>query len=248
MAIADETHLVVEVHNDLSSDEMTVEVLNTDVLPENVINKRILIYHTHTYEAYQQEEGNTYTALEKWRTKDDAHNVIAVGRALSTSLQSLGFSVTHETTAFEPPTMNDAYERSLLMLEERQKAGEEYDLYIDLHRDAIASDSSIKRTVCVGETNIARFMVLIGQGTTGGYEEKPDWLTNKTYADKITKSLNEQVSGLARDVKIKTGRFNQHVDDCCILVECGTNWNTLQEVINGVPYLAQAIHDALITK
>ena len=88
-------------------------------------------------------------------------------------------------------------------------------------------------------------MVLIGQGTTGGYAEKPDWLMNKRIADQITASLNTQIDGLARDVKVKTGRFNQHVDDCCVLIECGTNWNTLQEVLNGIPYLAQAIKDAI---
>ena len=163
-------------------------------------------------------------------------------------MQALGFDVTHDVTAYEPPTMNDAYDRSLQMLETRQQAGEDYNLYIDLHRDALASNATIKRTVSVGETELARFMVLIGQGTTGGYEEKPNWTINKTFADRITASLNTQIDGLARDVKIKTGRFNQHVADCCILIECGTNWNTLQEVINGVPYLAQAIKDALKTE
>ena len=244
-AFADETDLVVQVHSNQPAEELLVEVLKPENETEQMAPRRILIYHTHTYEAYQQDEKDAYAQLEKWRTKDEKHNVIAVGRALCAGLEAIGFEVTHDTTAFEPPTMNDAYARSLTMLEARKQAGEQYDLYIDLHRDAIASSSAIKRTVSVGGTEIARFMVLIGQGTTGGYAEKPDWLTNKHIADQITASLNTQIDGLARDVKVKTGRFNQHVDDCCVLIECGTNWNTLQEVLNGIPYLAQAIKDAL---
>ena len=244
-AFADETDLVVQVHSNQPAEELLVEVLKSENEAEQMAPRRILIYHTHTYEAYQQDEKDAYAQLEKWRTKDEKHNVIAVGRALCAGLEAIGFEVTHDTTAFEPPTMNDAYARSLTMLEARKNAGEQYDLYIDLHRDAIASSSTIKRTVSVGGTEIARFMVLIGQGTTGGYAEKPDWLMNKRIADQITASLNTQIDGLARDVKVKTGRFNQHVDDCCVLIECGTNWNTLQEVLNGIPYLAQAIKDAI---
>lgn len=125
------------------------------------------------------------------------------------------------------------------------QSGEQYDLYIDLHRDAIASTSTIKRTVNIGGEDVARFMVLIGKGTTGGYSQTPDWEANLVYADRITESLNRQCVNLARDVKIKTGRFNQHVAEGCVLIECGMNTNTLDEVLAGIPYLAQAIADAL---
>ena len=239
-AVAEEEGFSDQVSSDISDTDLKVEILKPEAEVQ-AVKKRILIYHTHTYEAYQQDPEKPYTQLEKWRTKDETHNIVAVGRALSASLEALGFAVTHDTTAFEPPTLTEAYARSLSMLEKRQQGGEYYDLYIDLHRDAIASTTSIRRTVGIGDTQIARFMVLVGQGTTGGYAEKPDWQANKQIADSITQTLNEQIEGLARDVKIKTGRFNQHIDDCCILIECGTNWNTLEEVLNGIPYLAQAI-------
>ena len=131
------------------------------------------------------------------------------------------------------------------MLENRSERGETFDLYIDLHRDAIASTSTIKRTVNIGGIDVARFMVLVGKGTTGGYDEKPNWEANLVIAQRITDHLNAQCSSLARDVKIKTGRFNQHIADCCILIECGMNSNTLEEVLAGVPYLASAIAETL---
>ncbi len=223
----------------------TIEVIRDIPKEENVAQKSILIYHTHTYEAYEQVESAPYKQTEKWRTTDESHNMISVGKALSQNLRSLGFTVVHDTTAFEPPNLEDAYDRSLAMLEKRKAAGEVYDLYIDLHRDAIPSASTIRRTVVIEGIEVARFMVLVGKGTTGGYAETPDWESNQEIAQAITRHLNDQCDHLARDVKVKTGRFNQHISDCCILIECGMNLNTLEQVIAGVPYLAQAIADTL---
>lgn len=205
---------------------------------------RILIYHTHTWEAYTQDKDAPYQETETWRTKDEHYNVVAVGEALAAQLTALGYEVEHDTTAFEPPNLDTAYARSLTMLERRSTAGESYDLYVDLHRDAVASTSNIRRTVNIGGEEVGRFMVLVGRGTTGGYAEKPDFEQNYALAREITACLNAQCDGLARDVKVRTGRFNQHVG-LCVLIECGTNQNTLQEVLSGVPYLAEAIREAL---
>ena len=224
---------------------MQVEVVRVTPQPASSAGKRVLIYHTHTWEAYEQSPESPYRETEKWRTMDNTCNVVAVGAALAADLRALGLIVVHDTTAFEPPNLDDAYARSLAMLEQRTAAGEQYDLYIDLHRDAIASTSSIKKTVLIGGEEAARFMVLVGKGTTGGYADKPDWEANQAIARRITSSLNGQCNGLARDVKVKTGRFNQHIAPCCVLIECGMNTNTLEQVLCGVPYLAQAIADAL---
>ncbi len=225
---------------------LRVEVIRDTPVPVPQQGMRVLIYHTHTWEAYTQTADDPYTETEKWRTKDEKHNIVAVGAALANSLRALGCYVVHDTTAFEPPNLDDAYERSLAMLEERRANGEVYDLYLDVHRDAISSQSTIKRTVSIGGEDVARFMVLVGKGTSSAYAEKPNWEANYEIAQVITASLNIQCDALARDIKIKTGRFNQHIADRCVLLECGHNENTLEEVLCGVPYLAQAIVDALI--
>lgn len=240
-----ETFDVVVNTNESEIDGFRVEVLNDQHDSDMAIGKKVLIYHTHTYEAYENSAAAPYQETEKWRTRDDRFNVIAVGKTLAACLRSLGITVVHDTTAFEPPSLDDAYSRSLNMLECRIATGEEYDLFIDLHRDAVASNATINRTVNIGGEEVARFMVLIGKGTTGGYTELPNWEVNLEYANQITASLNEQHPNLARNVKIKTGRFNQHISDGCVLIECGMNTNTLDEVLAGVPYLAEAISVSL---
>lgn len=233
----------VEIPADVSFRVEVIRMPAASPMPE----RRILIYHSHTWEAYTQVDDAPYVPTEAWRTKDSGANMIAVGRALASSLTAMGYTVVHDETAFEPPDLANAYQRSLTMLETRLARGERYDLYIDLHRDAFADANAIRRTVQIGGEDVARFMVLVGKGTgvTGSaYDVRPDWEANLAIAKKITAALNSQCDQLCRDVKIKTGRFNQHVAPCCVLIECGSNHNTLEEVLRGVPYLAQAIHQS----
>lgn len=204
---------------------------------------RVLIYHTHTYEAYTATDEMAYTPTEQWRTANAERNVVAVGTYLAELLSAAGVEVVHDTTAFEPPKLSGAYERSLEMLRGRQAAGESYDLYIDLHRDAYSENNGPNTVEKDGES-IARLLFLIGKGTgqTGaGYAEKPDWESNRVIAQALSNRLNLQCEGLCRGVSLKSGRYNQHVAACCVLIEVGNNRNTLEEALAAMPFLANAI-------
>ncbi|MCI6376171.1 MAG: stage II sporulation protein P [Clostridiales bacterium] len=206
--------------------------------------KRVLIYHTHTYEAYEPTKDDPYQPTEQWRTADSAHNVVRVGEELAGLLRGLGVEVVHDVTAFEPPNLGSAYTRSLEMLTKRIQTGERYDLYIDLHRDAYAASYTGPNTVAIGGVEAAKLMLLIGKGdgqTGQGFDEKPNWQGNLSIAQTITDALNAQGAGLCRDVCVKSGRFNQHVSLGCVLIEAGNNHNTLKEVLAAMPYLADAI-------
>ena len=226
-------------------DGFTLEVIAQGMTEK----KRILIYHTHTYEAYAQQTDKPYAETSRWRTADPDCNMIRVGAELAGLLRSLGFEVVHDVTAFEPPNLDAAYTRSLTMLESRINAGETYDLWIDLHRDAYVEGQAAPNTVTFGGQELARLMFLIGKGegyTGQSYQEKPAWEKNLVYAQKITDELNRQVPGLCKDVLLKSGRFNQHVSLGCVLIEVGNNRNSLQEALRSMPYLADAIHQALL--
>lgn len=224
-------------------------VFSIEVITEETAEApSVLIYHSHTYEAFAQTEGDRYRETEKWRTADSAYNMVRVGEELAALLRAMDVSVTHDTTAFEPPSLSGAYGRSLEMLEKRLSAGENYDLYIDLHRDAYSASYGGSNTVSVAGTKVAKLMMLIGKGEGAvgqGYDEKPDWQANLRIAQAVTDELNRQAEGLCRDVCIKSGRFNQHIAPACILVEAGNNQNTLEEVLSAMPYLADAVAQVL---
>lgn len=208
---------------------------------------RVLLYHTHTWEAYEMTEAHTYTPTETWRTRDERCNMLRVGEELARCLRELGFDVVHDTTAFEPPNLSGAYARSLTMLEGRLAAGERYDYIFDIHRDAYSGLYNGANCVQKDGESIAYVMLLVGKGTgaTGsGFDRKPDWPKNLALAQRITDCMNAQVKGVSREVKIKTGRFNQHVSTGALLIEVGNNRNTLEEALAACPVIAQAIAQA----
>ncbi|MBR5302811.1 MAG: stage II sporulation protein P [Clostridia bacterium] len=207
---------------------------------------RVLLYHTHTWEAYEMTAQTQYTPTETWRTKDERYNMVRIGQELKNELEQLGFEVIHDQTAFEPPTLSSAYTRSLEMLEQRLEAGERYDYILDIHRDAYSGDYNGANSAQSAGKSLAYIMLLVGKGTgttNSGFDERPDWPKNLDLAQRITDSMNAQVKGVSREVKVKTGRFNQHVSTGALLIEVGNNRNTLDEALAACPVIAHALLD-----
>lgn len=209
---------------------------------------QVLIYHTHSYEAYLQQDGQEYAECSKWRTKDNGYNIAAVGDALARELSGkYGIAVLHDTTDNECSQLGTAYSRSLKTIQKDLADHPGLGILVDLHRDAYNSGINPESVQLDGK-NVARIMLVVGTGVgqTGvGFAEKPDWQKNMLLAQAITDELNGFYPYFARKISVKTGRYNQHVSTGAILVEVGHNQNTLEEALNAMPYLAQAIADAL---
>ena len=200
----------------------------------------ILIYHTHTTEAYTQTETETYRESSRWRTFDETKNVVAVGEELKKILEvQYGFHVIHDTTDHEPPKLATAYERSLVTMEKYHREYPSIVLFIDLHRDAYDTTNAPCDFLTVNGVETAKLMLVVGKGEK--YTEKPYYASNIAFAKRITDHLNSIAPKLCRPVREKTGRYNQHVAPNCILVEVGHNANTLSQAKAAMPYLAEAI-------
>ena len=109
-------------------------------------------------------------------------------------------------------------------------------LFIDVHRDASSDTSDY---VVVDGRPTARLMCVVGQGTK--YKDKPDFDRNFALADALTEHLRHIDTRLARNVRVKTGRYNQHVGQLSLLIEVGHNANTLEQALNAVPSLAESL-------
>lgn len=212
--------------------------------PAEADKPRVLIYHTHSYEAYAQDPNDPYEETGKWRSADKRYNIMGVGEVLAENLRSLGFEVVHDLTEHEPPKLGTAYERSLKTLEGYAERGESFDLMIDLHRDAVSANNKNPSYILVDGKECARLMMLIGTGERG-FQVKPNWQENYKLAKALTQELNAIQDGLCRDVMVKTGRYNQHMSTTCILIEVGHNDNTLAQAKNAMEPLAAAIQTLL---
>ena len=201
---------------------------------------RVLIYHTHTEEAFEQTDQYKYVSHGAWNTADNQCNVVRVGDELTRLLtEQYGMVVTHDTKNYAQPNYDTAYTRSLQALKGYTDRGETFDLYIDLHRDSYARKHA-ENTVTIGGVKSARLMVLIGKGE--GYAQKPNWQENLKLAQALTDRLNGVADTLCDKVTLKnTTRYNQHISTNALLIEVGNNRNTLEEALAAMPYLAEAI-------
>ena len=205
----------------------------------------VLIYHTHTTEAYNPTDGNTYIETSAWRTNNTNRNIVTVGEHLADILRDrYNINVIHVTENFEPPKLSTSYTRSCAMLEEYTKQYKNIDLVIDVHRDAYTVDGENMDYVIVDGEKTARLMFVVGKGTKyaeAGSTVMKNYESNLALAQKLTNALREIEPKLARDVRIKSGRYNQHIVDKSLLVEVGHNANSLNEALAAVEHLAFAI-------
>lgn len=238
---------VMEVETIYDSVETVAAITPSEQGPE------ILIYHTHATEAYLQTPENQYVESGDWRTKEEGQSVVAVGALLAKLLEdTYGRAVLHDKTNHEPPKLSTAYSRSLAMMQTYQNTYPSLRVYIDIHRDAYSSadisNNEPKDFVSIDGQQVARIMFVVGTGkgaTGAGFSEMPDFDANYGFASAITEALRAKDTRLTRDIRIKTGRYNQHLSPRSLLVEVGHNANTLEQALAAVPYLAGAIDQAL---
>jgi len=209
----------------------------------------VLIYHTHATEAYFKTNGYTYKNNGDWRTLEANKSILAVGERLSSLLHNrYGISVIHDCTNHEPPKLATAYSRSVKTMEKYRGEYKSLVMYIDVHRDSYGNDpKEVADFVSIDGKEYARIMFVVGtgKGATGtGYGEMPDFDANYALAKRITDILAGYDKRLVREIRVKTGRYNQHISDQCLLVEVGHNANTLEQALNSMDFLAAAIAEA----
>ncbi|NLX71373.1 MAG: stage II sporulation protein P [Clostridiales bacterium] len=206
---------------------------------------QILIYHTHSREAYRPDPDNPYKAVEAFRCDDLDYTVVKVGSVLARHLESKGISVLHDRTEHEQGEHATAYVRSLKTIQKHMKEHKSLKIFIDLHRNAYKEGvkSPDDEVVYINGDRVAKLFVVIGtgQGYVGGFSERPNWKENYKFAMRLTNKVNELYPGLAKPVYVKPSRYNQHVSTKAILIEVGSNLTTLKEAERAAYYLAEAI-------
>ena len=202
---------------------------------------QILIIHTHGSEAYTPETGWEYDALTAYRTLDPDRSVIAVGQALAQTLEEQGIAVIHDTGVYDYPSYNDSYFNSLTAIQEWLTQYPGIQMVIDVHRDAVSDGSggAVALSSTQNGESAARLMLVVG--TDQGGLTQPDWQENLANALKLQSVLEGEYPGLCRSLDLRTERFNQHATPGSLLVEVGTNGNTLPQALCSARLLGTAL-------
>ena len=102
---------------------------------------------------------------DSYRTTDCTHNVVKVGEEIATVFRAHGFQVIHDTTLFDYPSYNGAYDRSKAAVEQWLKEYPSIKIVLDVHRDAlIGTDGQVYKLVSQEAGNkVAQVMLVVGR-------------------------------------------------------------------------------------
>ena len=190
----------------------------------------VLIYHTHTTEAYMDEfTGFYYTDMET-RTQNQDANVVAVGEEIKKQLEKAGIGVIHDTQ-INDTMYSGSYSRSWEVLQRNLSEYPSIQVTIDVHRDSMTTKDGVKYkpTAQINGRKAAQVMLMAGCDANGGWGDFPNWLENLRFALRVQQKTSEMYPDLIRPLNFGNNKYNMNATTGSILVEVGTEVSTVSE-------------------
>lgn len=207
---------------------------------------QVLIVHTHTTETFMLDERDYYTDNDLTRTTDDTKNIVAVGNVLCDTLIEKGIGVVHASEKHDYPEYTGSYTRAADTIKKYLQKHPTIKVVIDLHRDAIQSSDGTKTAVVseVEGKKAAQLMIVAGC-EDGNITDFPNWKENFRLAIKLQQSLEVMYPSLARPILFIPRKYNQNLTTGSLLIECGTDANTLEQAKYSAELLGNALASTL---
>lgn len=234
-----ENFYIVNATTKMTEQDFAAEQLLTmDLTLQKKETAQILIYHTHASEGFLDS-----------RAGKPEDTVIGMGQRLAEYLElKYGYQVLHDTTVFDKKDGKDnrshAYSEAQSYIEELLLLHPEIEVVIDLHRD-----SGTKRVVTLQGRQVAKIMLF--NGLSRNLSGELSYLPNRNLACNLAFSLqtkligDEMYPGLMHRIFLKDYRYNMHLMARYMLIELGTNNNTVEEAANAMEPLADILAQVL---
>jgi len=221
--------------------------------PENLLDKdltmdlsgdepKILIYHTHSQESFADSVPG-----------DEYGTVLGLGDTLTSVLQEkYGVAVYHERGIFDmidgQLDRSEAYSMALPVVEKILAEHPSIKVVIDLHRDGVNEGTHLVTTVNGKPTAKIMFFNGLCRGATSGtkgFAQNPYLEDNLAFSLQMQLKAAEKYPEFTRRIYLRSYRFNMHVMPRTLLVECGAQTNTVEEVQNAMEPLADILYSVL---
>ena len=195
---------------------------------------QILIYHSHSQEGFVDTvEG------------DDTTTIVGVGDYLAKLLtETYGYQVIHDRGVYDLVDgvldRNVAYDYSGAAVEQWISQYPQIQVIIDLHRDGVDGK---KFVVQENGRPTANLMFILGMSRTADQQDipylpNPYIKENMAFALQIQERAEIAAPGLMRNIYLMAYRFNLHYRPRSMLLEAGTQLNTLEEEKNAMEVFA----------
>lgn len=201
---------------------------------------QILIYHTHSQEEFADSvPGDTGTSI------------VGMGAVLAEALRGYGYQVIHDTGVYDlidgVLDRSAAYDYARVAVEEILQKYPTIEVVIDLHRDGVDGQKFV--TEIDGKPTS---MIMFFNGISRNSQDEPlTYLANPYTQQNLAFSLQlelaarEKYPGYTRNIYLKAERFNLHLRPRSLLVEAGTQLNTVEEERNAMQPLAELLNGVL---
>ena len=201
----------------------------------------VLIFHTHTTESYLPAFNGVFYKDFSTHSTDQKQNIVRVGDALVSALEAQGIGVIHDTEVYDA-SYNGAYARSRTAVQAYLEQYPSIQVTMDVHRDAVynSSVSAVKPTAEINGQKAAQIMIITG-AEEGLVSSFPSWRENLRFALALQKAAQEKYEGLMKPIYFCQRKYNMDLTPCSLLLEFGSDTNTLAEAV----YAGYLLGDAL---
>ena len=225
----------------IDSSRLNNSLLDMDLSLDQTEGPQILIYHSHS------QEGFTDTV-----EGDDTTTIVGVGDYLTQLLtEQYGYEVIHDRGVYDLVDgvldRNVAYDYAGAAVEKWLEEYPQIQVIIDLHRDGVDGKKFV--TEYQGKQT-ANLMFILGMSQTADHQDitylpNPYIKENTAFALQMQILAERDAPGVMRNIYLMAYRFNLHYRPRSILLEAGTQLNSLEEEKNAMNVFAQILNKEL---
>lgn len=203
---------------------------------------QILIYHTH---------GGSEAFVDS-KKGDINDSVVGVGNTLATILkEKYGYNVIHDKKRYDVINgridRNKGYNASLSGVEKQLSEHPSIEVLIDLHRNS--STKNKKEVVMINGKETAPIMFFNGlsRNTNGDIARlhNPNLQSNLAFGLQLKLKAMDLYPDFTKRIYLKNYRYNLHLREKALLIELGSELNTVEEANNAMEPLARVLNEVL---
>lgn len=194
---------------------------------------QVLIMHTHTSESYLQKDTGYFYENFYPRSLENGKNVTAVGEMITQVLKNHGINTIHSTVYHDNPSYNGSYCRAAQTIKETIEKYPSIQMVIDVHRDSMGNKElgKVKPTFNYDGKKSSQLMIICGCDPDGSVGF-PNWEKNLSLGLRLQKYCETLFPGITRPLNFSKVKYNEHLTPGSLLIEVGSDVNTLKESLH----------------